>query len=392
MAVNDKLIDSVFSNTNKDISWVRDRTIFLTIHGSIAYGLNDENSDVDLRGICTVPKKYLHGYNSHFDQLVRNDPDAQIFSLQKFFKLSSENNPNTLELMWVNPKHHLILDDLGRELIDNRDLFLSKQIKERYIGYAKSQAHRIRSHRKWLLNPFTHKPTREEYGLPERPQIEKNQFDAVKALILKKLAYWEPSFEPFSESQKIYLKGEVADILTEMDITHDAKWLAAARTIGLSENLIEVIKSEKEFENKLTEYDNFQRWKKNRNPKRAAGEAKYGYDLKHATQLVRLLRVGDEALDTGTLNVERIHDREELLEIKHGGMPFDKLIDYTDALEKKVRLTWEKSKLPNQPNIKKLDVLCTSLVDKSLSKFSSYSIKKYFKNLFDEQRKELVEG
>lgn len=47
--MNNELINQVYSNINSDISWIKDRTIFLTVHGSIAYGLNTEHSDVDLR-------------------------------------------------------------------------------------------------------------------------------------------------------------------------------------------------------------------------------------------------------------------------------------------------------------------------------------------------------
>lgn len=270
--------DEVFKDLNADIQWIKDNTIFLTIHGSIAYGLNTPESDVDVRGICTVPKEYLFGFNKNFNEYIKKDPDCTIFNIRKFFNLTSQGNPNTLELLFVNPKHHILVTDIGQTLIDNRNYFLSKQLKERYIGYAKAQAHRIKNHRRWLLNPMQSPPTRKEMGLPEKPQIEKNQFDAIKSLINKKIESWNPDFEPFSESQKIYLQGKVSEILSEMHIGLDEKWSIAARTIGLNENLIQIIKKEKEYENKLEDWASYLNWKKNRNPKRAAQEAKYGYD------------------------------------------------------------------------------------------------------------------
>ena len=45
----------VYGNINSDLKWLEERTIFLTIHGSIAYGLNNEFSDIDYRGIGTLP-------------------------------------------------------------------------------------------------------------------------------------------------------------------------------------------------------------------------------------------------------------------------------------------------------------------------------------------------
>jgi hypothetical protein len=202
--------------------------------------------------------------------------------------------------------------------------------------------------------------------LPEKSQIEKNQFDAIKALIRHKLDSWIPDFEPFSDSQKIYLQGKVADILTEMTITRDDSWAAAARTIGLDENIVQIINTEKAFENKVEDWGNYCKWKKNRNPKRAELEAKFGFDLKHGTQLVRLLRLGKEILETGKVQVKRTHDREELMAIKTGAWTYDQLIAYTDKVEDEVKEAAKNSKLPNQPNIKYLDDLCIKLVEKQL--------------------------
>lgn len=358
----------IFSNLNKDISWLPNHTMFLTVHGSIAYGLNTPESDVDIRGICSTPKEYLLGFNKNFNEFIINDPDCTIFNIKKFFHLSSQGNPNTLELLFTDSEFHIHVDEIGKILLENRDYFLSKQLKERYIGFAKSQAHRIKNHRKWLLNPMAKPPIREELGLPVKPQIEKNQFDAIKSLINKKLESWIPDFEPFSDSQKIYLQNKVSDILSEMQITSDDKWAAAARTLGLDDNLINIIKKEKEFENKMEDWNNYLSWKKNRNPKRAALEEKYLFDLKHATQLVRLLRLGKEILETGKVQVKRTDDREELMAIKTGAWTYQQLIDYADKIELEVKDAYNNSKLPNQPNIKYLDNLCIQLIEKSLEK------------------------
>lgn len=367
---NHQVLDIIIKNS-PHLNWIENNTIFLTIHGSIAYGLNTPESDVDVRGICIPPKEYLHGFSKTFDQAILEapNPDCTIFSLKKFFSLTSANNPNTLELLFVEPEDHIYISNIGQKLLDNRDAFLSKLIKERYIGYSKAQAHRIKNHRRWLLNPVKTPPTRKEIGLSEKPEIDKNQFDAIKALIKNKLDTWIPDFEPFSDSQKIYLQGKVSDILVEMEITRDDSWAAAARTIGLDENIIQIIKKEKEFENKVEDWNNYLKWKKNRNPKRAALEAKFGYDLKHGTQLVRLLRLGKEALQTGKLQVKRTHiDREELMAIKAGAWTFDQLIDYADKTEEEVKEAYKNSKLPNQPNINLLNSLCIELTEQSFNK------------------------
>lgn len=372
----------IFTNLNPQIQWLKDKTIFLTIQGSISHGLNTSESDVDIRGMAICPKEYMLGFNSSFEQFIINEPtDCAIFELKKFFKLTSQGNPNSIEILFTEPQFHLHTDDLGKILLDNRDKFISKQLKERYVGYAKAQAHRISQHRKFLLNPPTKKPTRSSCGLSEKIQIDKNQFDVIKALINKKINEWTPSFEEFSESQKIYLQSEIGDILSEMKITNNSNWMAAARTIGLNENLIEIIKKEKEFDNQVEEFKNYENWKKNRNPKRAELEAKFGYDLKHGTALLRLMRMGKEILDTGKVNVMRTDDKDELMAIKKGAWSYERLIQEVDKTSEEVKISYKNSKLPNQPDIKYLDNLCINLIDKSLSKHSLFNIKKHFKGL-----------
>jgi predicted nucleotidyltransferase len=359
------VLDLIAKNS-PHLSWIRDNTIFFTLSGSRAYGLETESSDWDYRGVCIPSKEYFLGFNSGFEQAEIKEPDTTIFEITKFFNLLSMGNPNCIDILFTDPSDHIIVSEAGQAILDHKEEFLSKQLKERYIGFAKSQAHRIKNHRKWLLSPMTATPTREEMGLPIKPLIDKNQFDVVKNLIAKKLESWNPDFEPFTDSQKIYLQGKVADILTEIQITSDDKWLAAARTIGLDDNLIAIIKKEKEYENKVSDWHSYQNWKKNRNPKRAELEAKYGFDLKHATQLVRLLRMGKEILETGKVQVKRTDDREELMAIKTGAWSYEKLVDYADQVENEVKSAYLKSTLPNQPNIKLLDQLCICLVEQSL--------------------------
>ena len=106
----------------------------------------------------------------------------------------------------------------------------------------------------------------------------------------------------------------------------------------------------------------------NRNPKRAALETKYQFDCKHGSHLVRLLNMGKEILDTGTIQVKRTHDREQLLAIKNGAWSYEQLIDYADKMEDEVKLAYKNSKLPNQPNIKFLDNLCIEIVEKIISR------------------------
>ena len=45
-----------------------DRTILLTVTGSRAYGMSQESSDVDLKGIAIPTKEYYFGFLNKFEQ------------------------------------------------------------------------------------------------------------------------------------------------------------------------------------------------------------------------------------------------------------------------------------------------------------------------------------
>jgi hypothetical protein len=209
-------------------------------------------------------------------------------------------------------------------------------------------------------------PSREEFGLKPEFSIPKEQLLTINAAISKQLDKWNCDFEPFSEPQKIYLRGKVSDILSEMKILSDDKWELAARSLGADENFIYILQKEKAYQNLVDDYHNYSTWLKNRNPKRAALEAKIGYDAKHMTQLIRLLKLGKEVLLTGKLQVKRLYDREELMEIKNCLVPYEKIIEYADKIEDEVKQAYFKSPLPLKPDINYLDNLCIELIEKAL--------------------------
>ncbi|MBV1952716.1 MAG: hypothetical protein KUG64_11050 [Cycloclasticus sp.] len=69
--------------------------------------------------------------------------------------------------------------------------------------------------------------------------------------------------------------------------------------------------------------------------------------------LVRLLRMGKEALTTGELIVKR-PDAKELLEIRHGSMTYEEIVNYAESMDKEIRdVLYHSSTLPKNPDIGK---------------------------------------
>jgi hypothetical protein len=93
--------------------------------------------------------------------------------------------------------------------------------------------------------------------------------------------------------------------------------------------------------------------------KRAETIEKFGYDTKHAMHLVRLMRMGEEVLRDGAVNVWR-SDRNDLLAIRNGAMTLIDLELWT--AEKDKELETVESTLQWGPDMQKTDALLLKLL------------------------------
>lgn len=75
-------------------------------------------------------------------------------------------------------------------------------------------------------------------------------------------------------------------------------------------------------------------------------------DFKHAMHLVRLMRMGIEALRDEEIIVKR-PDALELLEIRGGAWTYEEIVAYAEKMDKEVREVWyKKTNLPKKPDLK----------------------------------------
>lgn len=116
--------------------------ILLGLGGSHAYGTNTETSDLDIRGIATNRKEEILS-NIRFEQFVNEGIDTTIYSFNKMITLLSNCNPNTIEILGLKPEHYLYINSVGKELLDNSHMFLSKKCVQSFGGYANSQLRRL---------------------------------------------------------------------------------------------------------------------------------------------------------------------------------------------------------------------------------------------------------
>jgi uncharacterized protein len=113
------------------------RVIYRCVIGSQAYGLADEESDVDRRGI------YLPSADQHWslygvpEQLENDQTQEAYWELQKFLVLALKANPNVLECLYTPLVEKAT--PLAEELLAMKGIFLSRVAYQTYNGYVMSQ-------------------------------------------------------------------------------------------------------------------------------------------------------------------------------------------------------------------------------------------------------------
>jgi predicted nucleotidyltransferase len=360
-------VDQFFESTKRTKNaWLRDRTVFLTRHGSHAYGLNTPASDEDFKGVAIPPRAYLFGFANAFEQAECKDPDLVIYDIRKFFRLASDCNPNIVEVLWTQPEDHVLVTPIGRELLDHRASFLSRKARFTFSGYATAQLKRINTHYKWLKDPPTAPPQREDFGLLPGHRVTGEQNDQIGAaltMIQREVGTWDDlAWTELDDAAKIGLKAKISDFLARARVSKDDVFVHTGRQLGFDENFLAMLQQEKAYRAKKQEWDNYQGWLVNRNKARSELEAKFGYDTKHAMHLVRLLRMAREILETGNVTVKR-PDREELLDIRRGAWTYQQLVEWAADQDSKMDALYEQSPLPRAPDVTQLDALCTRLVE-----------------------------
>lgn len=371
-----------------DIKYVENHTIFECIVGSRAYGTNTPNSDCDIAGVMIPDKTFFFG-TSKFEQFQGFLPstynnirveDKTIYDIRKAISLITDNNPNMLDLL-ATPDHCIIKTtkywDTFRE---NKQLFISKRCKFTYSGYSAAQIRRIKTHRKFLLEPLVKEPIRSDFGL--------KNISIFPSVQLKSIMYSVTNLVPehlktefTNELDKLYgnyliplitkylpeKTRIIAMELLQSSAKSQANTLTSADRVFIKDEYIEEAQKELAYFNAKKEWDKYEEWKKHRNKERAETEKKFGWDTKHGSHCVRLIRMAKEILETGKINVDRTNiDADELKAIRNGQWSYEQLENYTTNMENQLEQLYKTSTLQKSPQINKINDILISNIDQYL--------------------------
>jgi len=299
--------------------------ILLGLGGSHAYGTNVEGSDVDIRG-CALNSKADILSNENFEQFVNEETDTTIYSFNKLISLLSSCNPNTIELLGLNPEHYLFISPIGKELLDNRKLFLSKIAIHSFGGYANAQLRRL-----------DNKAVR-SVGQEQREQHILNSINNAS------YSFKERYF-PTSDNDSIRLYVDTAvneeyekEIFMDVNLTHYP--------------LRDYTSMWSEMKQIVRDYGKLG----SRNNK----AIEHGKLAKHMMHLVRLYLMAFDILERGEINTYRDKDHDLLMSIRNGDyldenqQPIEEFFDIVDECETRLEYDKKHTDLPDKPNYKEI--------------------------------------
>jgi hypothetical protein len=111
-----------------------------TLVGSRAWGVSEEGSDEDRRGVFVLPLPWTAGLAEPPLDLVSLDGSHTYWEIGKAIRQALRADPNTLEMLFADPE---VVDPIGAELAAMRAGFLSLEIYGSFGRYALSQLDRL---------------------------------------------------------------------------------------------------------------------------------------------------------------------------------------------------------------------------------------------------------
>ena len=312
---------------------------YLTLMGSIAYGVAEELSDMDIYGFCIPPKHIVFPHTAgiirgfgdqgeNFEQYQQHhikDPDGKdriydvsIYNIVKYFDLCMGCNPNMIDSLFTPGRCVLYITQLGQVVRENRKLFLSKKAWHTFKGYSFSQMHKVE--------------TKEHEGLDELIEFEKEhgisntvEFNRLKFEINKR---------------KLFDVGEV-------------------EAVGYLDNGLDHVKDE-DLKKYYTLYANAVA-----HSNRSEKVKIMGCDLKFLYHVVRLLSEVEQILVEGDIELDRKAVREHCKAIRKGEVSLEEVNKWHNSkvndLEKLYLSSTAVPYSPDENKIKKLLMDCLEM-------------------------------
>ena len=296
--------------------------MLLGLSGSHAYGTENEASDVDIRG-CALNSKRDILCGENFEQVTDIPTDTTVYSFTKLIQLLTECNPNTIEILGLKPEHYLYLSDTGRELLENRRMFLSRRAINSFSGYATAQFRRL-----------DNKSAR----LADQSVQEQHILNSIRCA---SESFREMYFEYPDDAIKLYIdKSGSAELDTEIFMDVTLRHYPLRDYKDMWSRMSDIVK------------DYAKVGKRNQN---AISHNKLG---KHMMHLIRLYLMCIDILEKGEIITHRAAEHDLLMSIRNGAyldenrQPTEEFFALVEDYKKRLDYAAKNTDLPERPDYK----------------------------------------
>lgn len=305
--------------------------ILLTLGGSHAYGTNVETSDLDVRG-CALNTKEELLLGKDFEQVVDYETDTTIYSFTKLVHLLTNINPNTIEILGCKPEHYIYLSPIGKELLEHKDVFLSKHCIHTFGGYAYDQLRRLDNKAARLV------------GQAEQERHILHSISNAKATFSERyFSYPDDSINLYVD--KSHREGYESEIYMDINLRHyplrDFK--------GMWSDMNNIVKDYAKI------------------GERNSKAIEHGKLAKHMMHLVRLYYMCFDILEKGEINTYREKEHDFLMSIRNGDyldenrQPTKEFFDIVNELKAKLERLKNTTEIPEKPDMKKIEKFVMSV-------------------------------
>ena len=318
--------------------------IYLTVSGSRAYGTETTDSDYDLRGGFIENTRSLLSLEQKQEEFIDSGTDTCIYSFKKWMKLLASCNPNVIEMLGTRAEDVIYMTDIGKQIRDNRHLFLSKRAFSTFAGYATQQLRR-------LQNALA----RDSY-----PQSEKERH-ILKSINMDILTSSKPFNAYLLDEEQTNNNGSVFDVTLDVQPTENGEFEQEIFLDGTMKHipLREFLKLNSKMANTIKNYGLLTQ----RNKKKDEAHLN-----KHAMHLIRLYYMGIDILRNQEIVTYREKEHDLLMSIRNGEMALEKVFELQERLEKDMFDAFENTKLPATPDMAAINDLIVGIYEKFLIK------------------------
>ena len=375
--------------------------------GSHMYHLNTETSDEDFGGVFFCPKKMLLGLRGRYEEQVSDSKsDVVFYEFGRWLELLLKSNPTVLEGLFA-PEDCIVgeVHPAVRKILDNRELFLSKECFKTFYGYAVSQISKARGLNKKIVNPVTERKDildfcytfNDQGSLPIKKFLAENGLDqkycglvnipnmsdgdsSIYGVYYDFAAYfkfenidwirdWYNGNSPYkkffpSVSEQLSTQKRIEDkeFFHYGGIVHPDE-IEKSNTVRLSS----VPKGEKPicfmaynkngYMRHCRDYKDYKEWEKNRNPVRYESNLGHNYDAKNVMHCMRLVRMAKELAQGKGFNVVRTWDRDYLLDIRNHKFEYEDVMTQLEREKLEMEEAIKSCTLPEKVDFDKVNDL-----------------------------------